>query len=174
MTLSIPLSVVGDTTAFQSALVSHCAALEAHAAGPASVPAPVSIPLLDALVMRVPRGDPLPDAFQIAPYEILDDSPPPPSLEERKAALTAELNAAAASIQNAILSPGRAKLLDIDVTESISVPNRVRSPDQIAAIAAFTAFRSRCVEIQRNAAVAAIEIEDLTERTIGAWKVPSL
>lgn len=122
--------------------------------------------------MRVPRGDPLPDAFQIAPYEVVDDSPPPPSLEERKGILLRALQNAAANIQNAILSPARAKMLDIDVAEALSTS--ARTPAQVAAIAAYTAFQARCVEIQRNAAVAAVEIEDLTERTIGAWKVPSL
>ncbi len=40
----------------------HAKALADHAAGPAGVPAPVA-PGAEHLVKRVPRGDPLPDAF---------------------------------------------------------------------------------------------------------------
>ena len=77
MTVQIPLSRIGgDVKAFVLALEAHRAALEAHRSGPAAVPAPMHADhLIDALVQRVPRGDPLPDLFQVLPYEIIDDTP---------------------------------------------------------------------------------------------------
>jgi len=71
----VPLSLSGDPEAFHAALIGHRDALQAHRMGPCGHPAPVAHPLLDSLVERVHRGDPLPDAFEIAPYEIVDDTP---------------------------------------------------------------------------------------------------
>lgn len=82
MTISIPLSQIGgDPKAFAVALEAHRADLEAHRSGPHGRPAPISV--LDDLIERVPRGDPLPDAFVVRAYEIVDDTPR--SEEEQRA-----------------------------------------------------------------------------------------
>lgn len=73
--LAIPLSQSGPAPAFQAAVEAHCAALAAHVAGPAGVARPVAGPLVEALVVRVPRGDPLPDAFEVVPFTVWDDTP---------------------------------------------------------------------------------------------------
>lgn len=77
----VPLSVSGPPVAFAAALEAHRAALEAHRAGPAGQAAPIGHPLLDSLIQRVARGDPEPDAFEIAPYRIEDDTPRTPEAE---------------------------------------------------------------------------------------------
>lgn len=73
--IAIPLSRSGPVDAFRAAVEAHRAALAAHAAGPPHVAAPVAPELVAALVARVPRGDPLPDDFQVAPFEVFDDTP---------------------------------------------------------------------------------------------------
>lgn len=83
----IPLSQVGDATAFAAALAAHRAALAAHRIGPHHVAAPVAHPLVETLVACVPRGDPLPDAFQVLPYEIVDDMPKTPEVDQALAVL---------------------------------------------------------------------------------------
>lgn len=79
MALEIPLSQSGPAPAFQAALEAHRAALEAHRSGPHGQPVPVSHPLLDSLVARVPAVGPVatrgPDSFQVLPYTIVDDTP---------------------------------------------------------------------------------------------------
>lgn len=80
--LQIPLSRSGPVDAFRAQVEAHCVALAIHAAGPAGVAAPVAHPLLSALVVRVPRGDPLPDAFEVAPFDIFDDTPKPPEVDQ--------------------------------------------------------------------------------------------
>lgn len=80
--IQIPLSQVGNPAAFAAALEVHRVALESHRVGKPGVAAPVAHPLLDCLVARVPRGDPLPDAFQLLAYEIVDDTPKPPEVNQ--------------------------------------------------------------------------------------------
>jgi len=82
--IQIPLSQVScDPKGFAVDLEAYRAALEAHRSGPHGHAAPTAHPLLDALIQRVPRGDPYPDAFVIRPYEVIDDTPRTP--EEQRA-----------------------------------------------------------------------------------------
>lgn len=172
--VTLLLSLIGPADAFAAALEAHRAALEAHLSGPAGQAAPAAHPLIESLIVRVRQGDSLPDAFQIAPYEIVDDTPPPPTLAERKVPLMAALRAAQQTANDAVLSPARAALLNLDMTEALAVPEGSRTPAQAACIAAYTAVQSRYVEIERNAAIAAVEIEDIGEADVANWKVPSL
>lgn len=174
MPIEIPLSLSGPAAAFATALEAHRAALESHRAGKPGVPMPVAHPLLDSLIAAIPRKDPLPDDFVIAPYTIFDDTPAPPTLEERKAGLLYELIQAGQATRDAILSPARANLLNLNATEAMSVAEETRTPDQVAVIAAYVAFQARAVEIAQNAAHAAVEIEDLSEAGVDTWKVPAL
>ena len=178
MSVHIPLSQIGDAAAFRAKVEAHRAALAAHRSGKPGIGAPQADQLVDSLVLRVPGTGPVatrgPDEFEVRPYEIVDDTPPPPSLAERKATLLGELHRTEQATRNAILSPGRANLLTLTANEAMNTPEAARSPDQAAAIAAYVAFQSRSVEISHNAAVAQIEIEDLTEADVVNWKVPSL
>lgn len=74
----IPLSVSGEPAAFAAAVEAHRAALETHRSGSEGVPSPRTALAIEDLIQRVPRGDPLPDAFQVRPYEIVDDTPRTP------------------------------------------------------------------------------------------------
>lgn len=89
--IQIPLSQSGPPAAFAAALETHRDALAAHRIGPAKVPAPVSSPLIDSLVQRVPQTGPVatrgPDTFEVLPYVIVDDTPKPPEVATALAVL---------------------------------------------------------------------------------------
>lgn len=178
MVVQIPLSLSGPADVFAATLEAHRAALAAHRIGKPGYAAPRAVELVDSLVARVPASGPVatrgPDTFQIVPYEIVDDTPPPPTLEQTKAVLLNALHAAANMARDAILSPARAKLLALQVGDALAIPETSRSPAQVAAIEAYMAFQSRCVEIDRNVTVAHVEIEDLDAAGVNTWKVPAL
>jgi hypothetical protein len=175
--IRIPLSAIGSAEEFAAALEAHRADVEAHMMGQAGVPAPVGHQLIEDLVQRIPAEGPVaergPDTIAILEYEVFDDSPPPPTLAERKQSLLMQVNEAAAAARGAVLSPARAELLNLEVTEAMSAPEMVRSPAQAATIELYTSFNSRCVDIAFVAAQAAVDIEQLTDSTIAAWQVPS-
>lgn len=84
--IQIPLSQVGSASAFAAAVSSHVAALTAHRTGPAKVAAPVASALVSAVVAAVPATGPVaqrgPDTFQVAPYEVFDDTPRTPEQQQ--------------------------------------------------------------------------------------------
>lgn len=169
---------------FRRAVIECRDALEAHCRGPANTPVPMYDRAVEALVQRVPQEGPVatrgPDQFVILDYEIVDDTPPAPppvpapTLEQRKALLVIDLNAAAQAARDAIVSPARAQLLFLDASEAMNVPEDRRSPAQAKAIEAYTAFSSRCAEIARNVALAQVDIEDLTDASIDGFSLPQL
>lgn len=179
--IQIPLSVSGPAPAFAAALEEHRAALAAHRTGEAGVAVPIAHTLLDSLVLRVPATGPVatrgPDTFVIAPYEIVDDTPPPPpapTVEQLKQGLLGVLHTSAGATVASILSPARAQLLNMDAIDALNVAEPARTPAQVQCIEAYTAFNSRVAEIQRNVANAAVEIEDLAPAAVATWKVPPL
>jgi len=86
VTVQIPLSLSGPADQFALALEAHRAALEKHRIGKAGVAQPVAHPLLDQLVARVPETGPVatrgPDRFVIVLYEIFDDTPKLPEVDQ--------------------------------------------------------------------------------------------
>lgn len=169
---------------FHAAVQACRAAFEAHCLGPPDRPVPMFDDAVEAVVARISQEGPVasrgPDQFIVQEYEIFDDAPPeppappPPSLEQRKAILVMDLHTAAQAARDAVLSPARAQLLNLDVSEALAVPEQQRSPAQHKMIEAFTAYNSRCADIARNVALAQVEIEDLTEGSIGSWRIPPL
>lgn len=169
---------------FRRAVIECRDALEAHCLGPANTPVPMYDEAVEALVRRIPQDGPVatrgPDQFVIVDFEIVDDTPPAPpavpapTLEQRKALLVIDLNAAAQAARDAIVSPARAQLLFLDAGEAMNVPEDRRSPAQAKAIEAYTAFSSRCAEIARNVALAQVDIEDLTDASIDGFSLPQL
>ncbi len=83
--IRIPLSVAGPAAAFAAALEQHRAAVEAQMMGKPGVPAPVHFEL-DQLIRRVPDAGPVaergPDQVVILPYEIFDDTPIAPDVQQ--------------------------------------------------------------------------------------------
>lgn len=178
--IQIPLSRIGSADKFAAALEAHRAALVSHRTGEPDQPAPTGHELLDALILRVPDSGPVesrgPDRFQIAPYEIVDDTPPkpaPPSLADRKQALLIELHAAGQAAIDKLLSPARARLLGMEADDAAQTPKNKQTAAHKAMLKKLSAFRDRAAKINRVVTHGAVDIEDLTETTIGNWTVPA-
>ena len=177
--LSLAVAIAGSAEAFKTALLAHRDQLEAHRNGKPGNAAPQQHDLIDLLVERIADSHPIvaerkPDRFVIADYEIVDDTPPAPTLEHRKNALLAELQAAAVSARDALLQPAKANLLALDAAQASALPEANRSPAQRATIDAYSAFAGACSDIQHAVARVAVEIEDLTEATIENFKIPQI
>lgn len=178
--IQIPLSRVGSADAFAAAVESYRADLADHRTGAEGQPAPIAHELIDSLILRIPQAGPVEsrgaDRFEIAPYEIVDDTPPPPApptLADRKRALLLELHTTAQAAIDKVLSPARARLLALDYNAAISVPKSKRNARQKAAVAKFETYNAGAGVIQHAVALAAVTIEDLTETTINDWTVPT-
>jgi hypothetical protein len=135
--------------------------------------APTAPEIVERGVRRVqfPIEEHKPDDFVID-YEIVDDTPPPPTLAERKVTLTAQLRQAEVDALTTVLSPGRRRLLDVEVSAIPPV-----EADRTAADHALLAERDRVLaadrDIRRKFARAEIEIEELSdEAAIDRFKVP--
>lgn len=178
--IQIPLSRIESSEAFAAALEAHRAALAAHRIGEPGVPAPLAHELLHELVLRVPESGPVesrgPDRFEIAPYEIIDDTPPPPeapTLAQRKRALLAELETAGQAAIDKRLSPGRVRLLAMDYADAGMKSKTKRTTAEKKSIEQFEKFNGYVNEIKRKVARAAVAIDDLTETNISDWTVPA-
>lgn len=182
--IQIPLSAVvaiaGSAEAFTAAVAAQRDELEAHRRGKPGIAAPLHHELIDQLVQRIPDTGPVaerkPDQFVVAPFEIIDDTPPPPpppTLAERKVVLLQSLYTAVAAARDAVLSPARLQLLNLDVTDALVIVEEKRSPAQLKAIELLTAYDSRSSDIARAAARAMVDIEDLTEASIDRYQLPA-
>lgn len=175
--ISIPLSKVGSAAEFAAAVEAHRSDVEKHLAGEPGVPAPTHDPLIESLIVRTAAKGPVakrgPDKITIAPYEIVDDTPPPPTIEQRKEALLMQVQNAAFAARNAGLSPARQQLLALDIGDALGTKEEDRTAAQKAAVELNASFVARCAAINRVAVLASIEIEDLTAETIDGWKPPT-
>lgn len=175
--IQIPLSRIESPAKFAAALKAHRSALAKHRKGKPNQAAPraaVAHDLIDALILRVPDSGPVehrgPDRFEIAPYEIVDDTP---TLAERKQALLIELHAAGQAAIDKIMSPARARLLSVEYADAGVKSKDKRTAADKKAIERFEKFSGRANDINRIVARAAVAIEDLTEKTIGKWTAPT-
>lgn len=170
--IRIPLSQVGSADAFAVEVEAHRLAVEQHQTGEPGMSAPAHSELIESLIVRRPAMGPVdkrgPDKITVAPYEIV-----PPTLDERKAALVAELNGAAQAALNAVLSPARQQLLALDIGLAMAVEEASRTPAQKATVDLQAKFAASVAAVQRVVVEASVEIEDLTAATIDAWKVPA-
>jgi hypothetical protein len=136
---------------------------------------------IDGVVLTItePVGEPVtfmgsekPDEFRSS-YQLIDDTPPPPTLDERKAKLVAEVDKAANEAVAALCPPLKQRLMEMTANRAYMVEEDKRTPAEVAAIATSQAFDRGVEEIRFRAAALAAQIHDLTEDTIGSWK-PSL
>jgi hypothetical protein len=147
--------------------------------------------LVEHAVKRVPR-DGASDDF-VSDYEIIDDTPPPPSLDERKQVLVSALGTAANAAIAAIIPPLKRRLRDLEyhrITGLLSnaklekVENETPeeryaralatlSPDDLTHYLAHQASTRKIEAIVYQLAQGESAIHDLTEQTVGAWKAPA-
>lgn len=197
--VEIPLSEANTLGDFPKAVADYIKALEAHRFTE-GVPAPTAHPLVERAVLRVqhpveavhqpvhtytdeageevtePVGEPVrfvsstqPDDF-VPNYVLIDDTPPPPSLDERKAELASNWARQAENIVNEVSPPLKRGLWALQRADAGKVPEELRTPEQKAAIAQADARSAKVHAVQRHLAQLHSDIHDLTAETIDAWK----
>jgi hypothetical protein len=147
---------------FEQAVRDFIAAKETHRfTGDA---APRADALVESAVSRIqyPIDARKPDDF-IADYRIEDDTPPPPTLEQRKLNMIAECRQAEKAAIDALMPAGKWRLLEMDFQRATRVPKQDRSPEQVRFIEQRGDLVERIEEIRYAAAQREAEIEDLAE-----------
>ena len=146
-------------------------------------PAPTSHPWVEMSVKRIPgeiqRSGATtiihPDDF-VMDYRIEDDTPLPPTLDEKKAKLAEEINKQANAMVQKILPPLKRKLWEFeanDAARAIGVAQAAnQEPDAVHKFAwdAHIARTEKVGAIYRHAAELESQIHDLTEDQVDVWK----
>jgi hypothetical protein len=142
------------------------------------VPAPTAHPMIEGAVRRVPVEGSADDF--IADFEIVDDTPPPPTLEERKAGLVGALALAEASAHDAVMSAGKLRLLSLDANDASNRISHARvkghgdgAAEDHATVARFVGINERRAVIARHAASVHAAIDDLTADQVDAFQIPA-
>jgi hypothetical protein len=157
-----------DAPAFHAALEAYRQALLAHRSTQGE-PAPVPPhPCLEAFIRRV-QADGAPDDF-VPDADVVDDTPPPPTLDERRAQLLADVARLESAAIALILPPGKMRLAQMDYARAGNTPAAERTPEQQACIADHAAMRVAIEAVQYHAAVLCAEIDDLTDETVERWR----
>lgn len=129
--------------------------------------APSAPAVIEHAVRRVPVEGQADDF--VTDCEVVDDTPPPPTLEERKAKLIDSIRAAEHMSLVDIMSPARERLMVLDLNAVYAKPEADRTDDDRALMAKASEIASRKAAITRYATLLEIEVEDLTEADIGGW-----
>jgi len=151
MTLKVLKSLAPDD--FAQSVDAHIAELKAWVSS-VDVPRPTASPYVEAAVKRI-RSDG-PDDFE-PDFEIVDDSP---GEDEQKRAAINDMRVKEAAEVAKLVPFGKTRLLQMDAAAAASVPERNRTPEHEAAIAAYVAFKEGERKIQHEAAQREAEIED--------------
>lgn len=112
-----------------------------------------------------------PDDF-VADYQIEDDSPPPPTIAEKRSAIAAGVNAEANALTEQIMPRLKQKLFGLQFNEAFSVPEDKRTPEQHATIAAHNDRMQKAHAIFRHVAEVESQIHDLPDDMVDVWKAP--
>lgn len=141
MTIEIPKSfVVALPYDFVAEVAKYIAALEAHRdSGDA---APHSYAEVEVAVRRLqhPIEDGKPDDF-VADYVIVDDTPPPPSLAERKVAAIVDLRRQEQAEIDAVIAPERRRLQQMTFSRALRADPK--TPADEAVISAHQAIEAQ-------------------------------
>jgi hypothetical protein len=129
--------------------------------------APSAPAIIEHAVRRVPVEGQADDF--VTDYEVVDDTPPPPSLNERKGRLLDSIRAAEFMSLGNIISPARERLMGMDINHVYGLPEGDRDDRDREALATWATIAKRKQAVQRHAALLEIEVEDLTEADIEAW-----
>ena len=142
---------------YAAAVEEHRQALLAHRfSGDA---APTAHPLVEAAVARVPcEGGP--DNF-VADFEIVDDTPAPPTPADLRAGLLARIHAAEVAAALAVIGNGALRLLSLDARAAAMKPAEERTAADTAALDRLQEVTLRRTAIDRHGATLEALIEDL-------------
>lgn len=134
-------------------------------------PAPAAPLLVEGAVKVVPGTIKPPTADDyVADYEIFDDTPPPPTLDQRKAILAGEAAVMGQSAIDKFRPPLKVRLLDMDFNRALSIDENKRTTADKATIAMAYDRAQRIDAITYHLAKMEAQIHDLTEKNIDAWK----
>lgn len=130
----------------------------------------------ELVTVTEPYGDPIPfvssdqpDSF-VANYKIVDDLPPPPTLDERKAKLADDLTHQAQKIIDTLVPPLKRGFWDIQYSEAVTVdPPTLRTADQKATVERHEARNTKVRAVYRHLAQMHSAIHDLTDETFDGW-----
>lgn len=197
--VKILLSEANTLGDFPKAVADYIAALELHRTQEGT-PAPTAHPLVENAVRRVqylveavhqptrtyvgpdgedvtePVGEPVrfmsstqPDDF-VPNYVLVDDTPPPPSLDERKAELARCMAVSVGAMIDRISPPLRRRLFNMTVARVYRVPEESRTAADKAVLAQADDSNARVEAVEFHLAQMEAQIHDLTADTIDAWK----
>jgi hypothetical protein len=169
MTLQIFKSILNTLPYdFAVAVEVHRQALLAHRfTGDA---APTATALVEQAVLRMQyQGQP--DDF-VADYVVIDDVPLSPAKTdaERRQDLVSVVRLAERAASDAIITPGKLRLLTLDVSRAVAKPEAERSSADKAALADLTAVQARLDAVQYHAATLEAQIDDLAVAEYENWK----
>ena len=131
------------------------------------VPAPTAPAIVEDCIRRV-QVDGKPDDY-VADYEIVDDTPP---LRARKDMLIAQVTRREAERLAEIVPLGKRRLMNMRASDALSKEDKDRTEEEKAFLAAREPLVAEWQKVERFAAELHADIEDLTEETIAAWKMP--
>jgi hypothetical protein len=142
-------------------------------------PAPTAHPMVEASVIRIPgkvldaaRGIVEPDDFK-ADYQIADDTPAPPTLEQKKAALAQLALNEAASLIEQIAPRLKSRLFDFQVRDASARRLSGTASDADEEVMDEHASRGEKQDaIMRHLAEVESQIHDLTADHVDVWKAP--
>ena len=128
-------------------------------------PPPSSLELVDRCVRR-------PDL--VADFEVVDDTPPGPTEEERlqtaRAARRGEVARLEAAAEATIIPPGKVRAHNIRVADALHVPEGKRSKADVAFLREHEAVGKRIDAIHRHGAKLEAVIEDMDEEALKTWQ----
>ena len=122
--------------------------------------APTALPIVEQAVRRIqyPISDGKPDDF-VADYEIVDDTPPPPSDAERKAALVSKIMEAQHLAVDAVMPAGKLRLLTLQANEAKIL------------ISQFEVVQQKLAAIEYHGATLEAAVDDLTPDQYDTWQM---
>lgn len=175
MTLEIKLSQIKNADDFAAAVAAYIKAKKDHQKT-IGEPAPTAAALVEAAVRVVhfPIEAGRADDY-VADYNVEDDTPPPPpppTLDERRAKLAMEAQAAYEAALEVVFPKLKRRLFQLRATAARSIDPAKRAPTDSAIVAAADAIDAKAVALHLHLAEVEDAISDLTEETIGAYKVP--
>lgn len=152
---------------FADRVAAHAVAMRAHQMS-AGDPAPAAPQDVEWAVRRV-AVDGQPDDF-VPDFEVIDDTPPPPTPAEIRHKLVADLRKAEQDAINAIMTPGKLRLLSLEANKARGIPDDQRSPEQVAVISKHRAILDAIEAIGLNAATQEAELDDLPDADLASWQ----
>jgi hypothetical protein len=141
-----------------------------------NLPAPAHPhPAVEAAVRRIPGTKNTPDDY-VADYQLVDDRPPPPTILDKKRKLLAQLAANEYNLLESILPTAKRRLQFIKVhdLQTAITDGTIINPEEQQFLEDESKRNARFQAIDRKAATAMAEIEDLTDANIDAYQLPPL